>query len=897
MSKISELSRKAAAEGMVLLKNSERVLPLTKGDEVAIFGRCQLNFYKSGTGSGGAVHVPYTVNVIEGLRQYPEVIINENLLKVYQEWVKENPFDDGGGGWAAEPWFQKEMPITEHLVKEAASTSDKAIIIIGRTAGEDQDNADVPGSYRLTDDEINMLKKVTDYFEDVIVVLNVSNIIDMSFMKRDYKNPIKGVLYAWHGGMEGGNALADILLGTINPSGRLTDSIANNLFDYPSHENFCDKKENYYTEDIYVGYRYFETFNQSAIMYPFGYGLSYTTFEVSNKAFIVNDDYIKISGTVKNTGNLPGKEVIQVYCRQPQGKLGKPAVVLVGFTKSDTLQPGEIWEYTLEVEKSTFASYDDGGYTAYKNAFILEAGEYDFYIGHDVRNLVSIGSYIQELKVIERLQEALAPRKPFKRIRPVLENDEITIKKENVPIMNIDLEKRMKSELPEAIKMREGNANLESVEKGEMTLDTFIAHLPPKALGTLVKAEGMCSPKVTAGTASAFGGVSDELLEYGIPVLACADGPSGIRLDSGKTASQVPIGTALACTWNTKLVEKLYEQIGKELYKHRIDTLLGPGMNIHRHPLNGRNFEYFSEDPLINGLLAVAVTKGLEAGGSTATLKHFLVNNQEAARNIADSIVSERALREIYLKGFEIAVKQGGARSIMTSYNPINGIYAASNYDLNTTILRNEWDFEGIVMTDWWAKVNHPIQGGKGETYHKSYMVKAQNDLYMVVDNHQATEFEKDDILEAYHSGTLTLGELQRSAKNILKFILSSPSYKRKDKQDSKKRFAPKQSAKYKLYPAGTPIEAQKFTLEIKDDGKYQVIVSARYQSMSAAQSTVNIRINDDIAFIHQMHGSKADYKDFSIVSFDLSKGFYNVKLEFIRKGIEVEHIRFEKAK
>src|SRR5690606_37415463 len=269
---------------------------------------------------------------------------------------------------------------------------------------------------------------------------------------------------------------------------------------------------------------------------------------------------------------------------------------------------------------------------------------------------------------------------------------------EAVPKRKISIAERIERNLPRTLEQTgDRGYKLRDVHEGKVSIEAFIAQLSDQDLATIVRGEGMVSPLVTPGTASAFGGVSDQLLNFGIPVGCTADGPSGIRMDSGDKATQVSIGTLLAATWNVELVEELYVMEGQELLRNNIDTLLGPGLNIRRSPLNGRNFEYFSEDPLISGAFAAACTRGIISGGSYATLKHFACNNQEKHRSKVDAVVSERALREIYLKGFEIAVKEGGANSIMTSYNPVNGHWAASNYDLNTTILRGEWGFKGIV--------------------------------------------------------------------------------------------------------------------------------------------------------------------------------------------------------
>ncbi|MGL4336369.1 MAG: glycoside hydrolase family 3 C-terminal domain-containing protein, partial [Turicibacter sp.] len=342
----AEFSRGVAAEGMVLLKNNHQMLPIKENEVLSVFGRCQINYYRSGTGSGGAVNVEYFVNALEGLRNNSIITINETLAKEYENWLIDHPFDNGGGGWAAEPWHQQEMPLTDEMVSAAKEVSEKAIVIIGRTAGEDQDNADRVGSYRLTLEEKAMLLSVTQHFEHVAVILNVSNIMDMSWVNDEvYQNRIDAILYAWHGGIEGGNALADVLSGQVTPSGKMSDTIAYRIEDYPSHANFGSLTRNEYQEDIYVGYRYFETFNPDAVQYEFGYGLSYTTFKINTTSVTVTgvglDAKLNLLVEVINTGaTYAGKEVVQVYYSAPQGKLGKPAKVLGAFAKTELLQPG-----------------------------------------------------------------------------------------------------------------------------------------------------------------------------------------------------------------------------------------------------------------------------------------------------------------------------------------------------------------------------------------------------------------------------------------------------------------------------------------------------------------------------------------------------------------------------
>ena len=770
LEKYASIARQAAAESCVLLKNEDKALPLRNGDKVAVFGRSAFNYYKSGLGSGGLVNTRYVVSILDALREYKDVTLDENLLKVYEEWIEENPYDEGKG-WGNVPWSQKEMGLSDSVVK-AASDADIALVIIGRTAGEDQDSKNEPGSYLLTEEEESMIEKVSKAFKRTAVILNVGNIIDMKWVEK--YNP-SSVLYVWQGGQEGGNGVVDVLTGKVNPCGKLTDTIARNIEDYPSTENFGDEERNYYKEDIYVGYRYFESFAKDKVMYPFGYGLSYSNFEVKGKLLEVTDKEIIVEADVINKGEMAGKEVVQVYIEAPQGKLGKPSRSLVGFTKTNVINSGESEKATVKIPKYYIASYDDSGVTGYKSSYVLESGCYKIYIGSDVRSAIVSGEYHEEFTVIEKLEEAYAPTVSFERIKTVINEDgNYEISRDDVPTRTINPYLRMKAEREQEINYT-GNKGykLGDVFDKKVSLDEFVAQLSDTDLIYMFRGEGMCSPKVTPGTAAAFGGLTDELRNFGIPVACCADGPSGIRMDCGTKAFSLPNGTALGCTFNEELVKELYTMTGLELRKNKIDSLLGPGMNIHRNPLNGRNFEYVSEDPLVTGKISAAQVIGMQENGAAPTIKHFCANNQEASRRLVDSIVSERALREIYLRGFEIAVKEGKARSVMTTYNPVNGIWTAGSYDLCTTILRKEWGFDGIVMTDWWAEANN--EGEKSTRENKAPMVAAQNDIYMCVSNSELNP-ENDNVKEKLESGEITRSDLQRNAKNILSFIMKSPS-------------------------------------------------------------------------------------------------------------------------
>ena len=764
------LARQATAEGCVLLENEGQALPLREGERVAVFGRMAFHYYKSGLGSGGLVNTRYVVGILDALKDCKEIRLDEKLMGIYEDWIRENPFDEGQG-WGRVPWCQKEMEVTDEMLG-CARDNDVSLVIIGRTAGEDQDNNAGPGSYCLTETEEDMIRRVCQVSKRTIVVLNVGNIIDMSWVEKYHP---QAVLYAWQGGQEGGNGVADVLTGKVCACGKLTDTIAQSIEDYPSTENFGDPFKNYYKEDIYVGYRYFETFAKDKVLYPFGYGLSYTSFGIKAEILKNSEEELTVAAEVVNTGAVKGKEVVQVYAKVPQGKLGNPARRLIGFAKTGELKPGEKEEVVIVIPKYDLTSYDDSGVTGHKSCYVLEEGTYEIFVGSDVRSAESAGCYEEKFRVVEKLQEACAPVEKFSRMKAVLMPDgSYQAVTEEVPVRTVDPQERRKQNLPETLAYTgDKGYKLVDVLDGKVSMENFVAQISEEDLIAMFRGEGMCSPKVTPGTAAAFGGVTESMKALGIPVGCCADGPSGIRMDCGTKAFSLPNGTALGCTFNTELVGDLYEMTWKELRLNKIDSLLGPCMNIHRNPLNGRNFEYISEDPLLTGRICAAQVKAMAKSGIGSTIKHFCGNNQEVGRSTSDSVMSERCLREIYLKGFEMAVREGGARSVMTTYGSVNGLWTAGSYDLCTTILRKEWGFEGIVMTDWWAKSNY--EGHQAEVQVKAPMVAAQNDIYMVVSDAKANP-EKDDVKEMLHAGKLTLGELQRNASNILGFLLKSPS-------------------------------------------------------------------------------------------------------------------------
>ncbi len=765
---LEEYSLKAAKEGIVLLENNG-MLPFKKGDRVSVFGRVQKEYYKSGTGSGGLVNVKYVTNIVDELKALDFVNVNPELEAIYDQWKIDHPYDVGDGAWASEPWCQEEMEISADVVKTAREFGDKAIIIVGRTAGEDKDNTASEGGYILTKKEEDLIKKVRDVFENVCVILNVGSNIDMSWVE---KYSVPAVMYVWQGGMCGGKACADVLCGLDTPSGKLADTIAKSINDYPSTANFGGSEKNFYKEDIYVGYRYFETFAKDKVLYPFGFGLSYTKFEI-NTTGCVKNDVIEVKATVKNVGEYSGKEVVQVYYEAPQGNLGKSLRSLADYAKTPLLAPGEECTLTIEFPVERMASYDDSGASGNKSCYVLEAGEYKIYVGTDVRSAgKTLAFEIFDTVVTEKCTEALSPVIPFDRIKP---DADMNISYEAVPTCTYSYRDKVENSIPEELAYTgDKGIKLEDVRCGRNTMDEFVAQLSDKDLACLVLGEGMNSPKVTPGTGSCFGGMSEELISFGIPIVCTTDGPSGIRMDSGLLATSMPNGTLLACTFNRELVSELYSLEGVEMSAYEIDVILGPGINIHRNPLNGRNFEYFSEDPYLAGSMAASISKGLSNAGVYCTVKHFMANSQEWKRHSSDSILSERAVREIYARPFEIAVKEGGCKAIMTAYNIVNSHHAASNFDLTKSILRDEWKYDGFVMTDWWAWITD--YEGNRNMKDVASMVKSVNDVYMVVPNAKTYDH---NIISSLESGYLKRAELQRCAKNICSFVMYTHAYER----------------------------------------------------------------------------------------------------------------------
>lgn len=767
-----DIALKAAEESIVLLKNINNTLPVKDDEVISVFGRCQFDYFYVGYGSGGDVNAPYQVNMIKGLKDCNANIYSP-VLNLYEDWCEKNPVSHGF--WGHWPMCFPEMELEERIVKSAANNSHSAIVVIGRAAGEDRENKPEQGSYYLTDTEIKMLDLVTAHFNKVTVIMNCGNIVDMAWTEK-YGDKITALVYAWQCGMESGNALANVLMGKTTPSGKLPCTIARNYEDYSSSANFGGKDYNNYEEDIFVGYRYFEAFCRDKVLYPFGFGLSYTDFEIKPVSFERKDDKFYITADVKNVGNVSGKEIVQLYVKAPQGKLSKAERSLVAFGKTNELAPDESESIHFEFSLYDISSFDDCSKSSHKYAYVIESGEYTFYIGNSVRTDMKAGSVQLEDMVVEQLDEVCGIKDSFERMVAKEKDGRLIIGKEQLAPSKPYLKDRITNNLPVEIGFKgDRGYKLADVKDGKITLDDFISQLNNDELEALTRGQGMMNSNLgVVGNAGAFGGIIPSLREKGVAPIITTDGPAGIRIK--KYTSLIPCGTALASTWNCGLIELLTTVMGAEMLEHGSDVLLAPGMNIQRNVLCGRNFEYFSEDPVLSGKMGAAYVNGIQTNGVSACPKHFACNNQEVRRTKNDSRVSQRALREIYLKGFEICVKESKPLNIMTSYNKINGVWSHYNYDLVTTVLRKEWGYEGNVMTDWWMQKSASPEFPSVKD--NAYRVRAQVDVLMPGGKHNAKKYKSDGTLLATIGKTdgITRAELERTARNVLNLILKIKS-------------------------------------------------------------------------------------------------------------------------
>ncbi len=767
---LADACRAVAADGIVLLKNEGGVLPIGGDTRLAVFGRTAWDYFAVGYGSGGDVIPPYKKSLIDGLTEL-NVRLCPSLCAEYDAWraKKKNVPDEGY--WGHWPMSYPEMPLTEDVVARAAEGSDMALVVIGRAAGEDRENLLEKGSYYLTDTEERMLHLVAGRFSRVCAVVDAGNVMDMSWVEK-YPG-IGAVVYAWQGGMEAGRALADVLTGRVTPSGKLTDTVARAYQDYPSSGSFGGEAFNNYTEDIYVGYRYFETFCPEKVLYPFGFGLSYTDLSLDAQARAEGDELI-LQVRVTNQGTAPGREVAQVYLCLPQGKLGNPRKVLCAFRKTRLLAAGESEDMELRIHLPYFAPFDDSGVTGHKNCRVLEAGEYALEVGANVRDTKTALTFTRsETTVTASYTELMAPRPENAFDRMVNKNGAPAYEK--VPAAEKDLKAQILSCLPQPLRPVKEPVRFEDVRAGRADAEAFVAQFTDSELDDITHGQGkMNSCYGTEGNAGAFGGVTDGLRARGLPAAITTDGPSGVRLR--RTVGLLPCGTAIASTFDPEAAQALYALVAKEMEVFDTQVLLAPGMNIHRDPLCGRNFEYYSEDPYLTGKVAAAAVRGIQSTGRSACPKHLCCNNQEKHRNRNDSRVSQRALREIYLRGFEIAVKEGHPMCVMTSYNLVNGVWSHYNWELCQQLLRQEWGYDGMVITDWW------MQDGESRECpgltNDAYRVRAQVDVLMPGEVGHPGSNGSRTAVPAISGGLLTRAEAQACALRVVRFLLRMPPAK-----------------------------------------------------------------------------------------------------------------------
>ncbi len=758
------LSKEAATEGMVLLKNENNALPLKKGEKIALFGKATIEYIKGGGGSGD-VNCPYIRNIADGFKSKEaegKVSVYMPLVDFYKEYVKKESVNVLTQEQINARWdivnnmefcterddmtydtfaamHVKEAEVPYSLIEDAGKNADTAIITLSRFSAEGVDRRPQGGDYYLSDLEKELIDNVTKNFNKVIIIINSGAQIDCEYFAENDK--VQGILFGWQGGMEGGSAIADLLCGDVNPSGKLVDTIAKSYDCYPCKDDFWECFDHVdYSDDIFVGYRYFETIpgaNEN-VRYPFGYGLSYTSFEISGKVCCESDGKIIGIATVKNTGNVAGKEVVQLYYSAPQGKLGKPSKELAAFKKTKLLIPGEAETVVMSFDINDMASFDDLG-KIQKSARVLEKGVYSFYIGTSVRDneKLDFEYTVNEDTVTEQLSDWCKPFKLKKRLLADGSYEELPLGEEEY-LYGINEPTNAKAPEKEVVFDKVGE---------EISLDEFVAQFTLEELMEFVGGHG---PTGVCNT-GCFGGLE----RLRVPAVPTADGPAGLRLDveTGIPTTAWPCATLLACMWNPDLAYEVGKGGGAEIRENNLGVWLSPALNIHRDPLCGRNFEYYSEDPLIAGKTASAVTRGVQSQKVAVSIKHFACNNKEANRFASDSRVSERALREIYLRGFEIAVKEANPWTVMSSYNLINGQHTSESYELLTGILRDEWGYKGMVVTDWGVK-NDPVKE-----------VKAGNDMKMHCGY-------PEDLKKGYDNGDITRADLELCVKRILEMFM-----------------------------------------------------------------------------------------------------------------------------
>ena len=824
----AELSMNLATQGMVLLENENNALPMAKSGNVALFGGGAYATVKGGTGSGD-VNQRSVVTIWDGFKNAGYNVTSESWLDAFKAHYEEETSSGGGGMWYTPN--VDDIEITDAQLEEAkANGTDTVVYVIARNSGEGSDRENTSHDYQLSEIEKANLEKVAANFENAIVVLNVGGVIDTKFF-----NEIEGLdslFLMSQAGMRGGDALVKVLNGEVTPSGKLTDTWAVNYEDYPSSETFSSNDNNVtqedYTDDIYVGYRYFDTFNVTPA-YEFGYGLSYTDFNLDVTDVTVDAENVTVDVRVTNVGSkYSGKEVVEVYFSAPDGELEKPYQELAAYGKTDELKPGESQTLTVSYKTTEMSSYSEE-----RAAYIMEAGDYVVRVGNSSRNTSVAGvitldttatteqlsnQMVQDEEINLLSNAGVAPYTYEGEAEEIAAAERFTINAADIKTENnaseyddesvttyvfedseyeaVDQEANPRytkapsgnnttpSQLIEpyeenivVVEKTMENPTLLDVYQGNVSMEEFLASLSIEEMSYIVEGigwGGSNTPIIGAQSNSVQGAAGETTSRYyetrTIPNIVLADGPAGIRITQSYTqdgttyyqyCTAFPIGTLIAQSWDKDVAEEFGNAIGEEMVEMGVTMWLAPGMNIHRNPLCGRNFEYYSEDPLVAGVTAAATTIGVQSHeGIGVTIKHYAGNNQENNRNAVNNTISERALREIYLKGFEVAVKTSNPLGIMTSYNLNNGMPAADDYDLCTDLARGEWGFNGLIMTDWGGGQSTPVNS-----------MHAGNDLIMPGGSSAS--------IAAATGVTLPLGDLQKATRNVLNVIMDSTQFKK----------------------------------------------------------------------------------------------------------------------
>ena len=828
-----DLVRKTAPECALFLKREDDTLPLAPG-KAALYGSGARKTIKGGTGSGD-VNVRHFVTVEEGMERAGFEIVSKAWLDAYDqvlvdaravfvEQIKKEAAELGIN--AVMYGMGKAMPEPQYEIAMDAEC-DLAVYVLSRISGEGADRDVSAGDINLSETEIRDILYCSRHYKKFVLVLNVGGMVNLEPVME-----VKNILLLGQLGTPTGDVLADILTGVSNPSGKLAMTWAP-IEQYPSTKGFGDMDDTVYNEGIYVGYRYFKTADVTPT-FPFGYGLSYTKFEIGTASVAADEKKVSVTVPVTNVGTCAGKEVIQLYVSKPSVKLDQPYQELAAFAKTSELKPSENEEVTLTFSLRDLAAYDEE-----LASYVLEKGVYWLRIGNSSEDTVVCAGLKLDADVIVKECKTICPGADIPKFIPAdgmeAQERDAQLKKTEAPVYELhaelfQTEKVTYSEEPTEI-LNKGTGSFEDVKSGKISVEQFISSLTNEQLAYL--SIGLYEDNTGMGSmigasaqtvAGAAGETTKRLEELGVPSLVMADGPAGIRICKiykivdGKAkgvdnplagmmefldqeqlqmmaamapkpteeeekapihyayCTAIPIGTALAQSFNTEMCEKLGDLVGKEMEQFGVHLWLAPAMNIQRSPLCGRNYEYYSEDPVVGGRIAAAITNGVQKHkGCGTTIKHFALNNQETNRMASNSIVSERALREIYLRTFEICIRESAPAAVMSSYNLVNGEHANNSKDIQTHVLRDEWGYEGAVMTDWYAVGGMIAAAGGRENKHPAGLasgcIHAGNDLVM-----PGMEADFEEMLSAVDNPEakypITRAELQVTAKRVLEMIL-----------------------------------------------------------------------------------------------------------------------------